>query len=79
MRIAKPLLLVLTPIGVLGGLREAYRFGGGLVLLMIALLSVIGAAMYTIVRTIRRERAAEQQAAARSAENTGASHHADGM
>lgn len=61
MRIAKPLLLVLTPIGVIGGLREAYRFGGGLVILMAALLGVISIAMISVVLTIRRERALEEQ------------------
>lgn len=61
MRIAKPLLLVLTPIGVIGGLREAYRFGGGLVVLMAALLGVISIAMLSVVFTIRRERALEEQ------------------
>lgn len=61
MRIAKPLLLVLTPIGVIGGLREAYRFGGGLVVLMAALLGVISIAMLSVVLTIRRERALEEQ------------------
>jgi hypothetical protein len=61
MRIAKPLLLVITPIGVIGGLREAYRFGGGLVVLMAALLTLISVAMISVVLTIRRERRAEEQ------------------
>jgi putative exporter of polyketide antibiotics len=59
MKIAKPLLLIITPIGVIGGLREAYRLGSGLVFLMIALLTIISVAMISIVRTIRRERAEE--------------------
>jgi len=59
-RIAKPLLLVLTPIGVAGGLYEAFRFGGGLVILMLALLSLVSAAALSVVLTIRRERKAEQ-------------------
>ena len=61
MKIAKPLLLILTPIGVAGGLYEAYRFGGGLVILMFALLALIGVAMASVVFTIRRERKAEQE------------------
>jgi hypothetical protein len=59
MRIAKPLLLVITPLGVAGGLYEAYRFAGGLAFLMLALLTVITVAMLSVVYTIRRERRAE--------------------
>lgn len=59
MRIAKPLLLVSTPIGVAGGLYEAFRLAGGLAFIMLALVAVIGAAMAMLVMTIRRERRAE--------------------
>jgi hypothetical protein len=59
MRIAKPLLLVLTPVGLALGLYEAYRLAGGLVLLMAAMIATLGAAMGSVVMTIRRERAAE--------------------
>jgi len=58
MRIAKPILLVSTPVGLVLGLYEAYRLVGGLVLLMAAMIAVIGAAMASVVRTIRREQAA---------------------
>lgn len=61
MRIAKPLLLIITPIGVAGGLYEAYRFAGGLAFLMAMLLSVIGVAMFSVVRTIRREQREEEE------------------
>ena len=44
MKIAKPMLLVTTPIGVILGIYEGFRLAGGLVFLMIALLSVIGIA-----------------------------------
>ena len=64
MKIAKPLLLIMTPIGVAGGIYEGYRLAGGLVFLMIALLLVISAAMGSVVLTIRRERAAEARNAA---------------
>ena len=60
MKIAKPMLLILTPIGVAGGLYEAYRFGGGLAFLMLCLLSLISVAMISVVRTIRRERREEE-------------------
>jgi hypothetical protein len=60
MRIAKPLLLITTPLGVAGGVHEAFRLAGGLAFLMIALLLVIGAAMTQLALTIRRERLAEQ-------------------
>jgi hypothetical protein len=55
MRIAKPLLLITTPLGVLGGLYEAWRLTGGLVLLMLALLSMMAAAVGMLVLTIREE------------------------
>jgi hypothetical protein len=58
MRIAKPILLVSTPIGVVGGLVEAYRLAGGLVLVMLAGMSVLAAAMGSVVCTIRREKLA---------------------
>jgi hypothetical protein len=60
MRIGKPLLLTLTPIGVAGGIYEGYRLAGGLVFLMLAMLSLIGVAIGTVVATVRRERAAER-------------------
>jgi hypothetical protein len=59
MRIGKPLILIITPIGVALGLYEAWRFAGGLVFLMAALMSVIGVAIGTVVATIRREKAEE--------------------
>jgi hypothetical protein len=64
MRIAKPMLLVSTPIGLGFGIYEAFRLAGGLAFLMIALVSVIGVAMGTVVMTVRREKreeAARQQ------------------
>jgi hypothetical protein len=60
MKIAKPLLIIITPLGVAGGLREAYRFGGGLAFLMLALIALLSVAMISVVRTIRRERAEEE-------------------
>lgn len=63
MRIAKPLLLVSTPLGVAGGLYEAFRLAGGLAFIMVALVAVIGVAMASLVLTIRREREAERIAA----------------
>ena len=42
------------------GLFEAYRLAGGLVLLMAAMVATLGAAMASVVSTIRRERAAEE-------------------
>jgi predicted MFS family arabinose efflux permease len=61
MRIAKPLLLVTTPIGLAIGLYEGWRLAGGLVFIMAALMLVIGVAMASVVMTIRRERAAEEK------------------
>jgi hypothetical protein len=62
-KIAKPMLLVATPIGVAVGIYEGFRLAGGLVVLMIALLSLIGVAMATVVATVRREQRAERAAA----------------
>jgi hypothetical protein len=61
MRIAKPMLLVTTPIGVIGAIYEAYRLAGGLVFLMVALMGLIAVAFGSLVLTIRREAAAEAQ------------------
>lgn len=62
MKIAKPMLLVSTPLGVAWGLHEAYRLAGGLVILMAAMIGLLGVAAGTVVATIRRERLAENQA-----------------
>lgn len=64
MKIAKPMLLVTTPIGVVLGIYEGFRLAGGLVFLMIALLSVIGIAIGTVVATVRRENAEAERRAA---------------
>ncbi|MGE3890033.1 MAG: hypothetical protein AB7F79_00335 [Steroidobacteraceae bacterium] len=57
MRIAKPLLLVSTPIGVVWGVAEAYRFHPWLALLMALLLGVITVFILFTVRVIRHEQA----------------------
>ena len=63
MRIARPLLLVWTPIGVILGLREAWRLAGPkMTLLMALMLSVVGAFVYWTVRRIRQEQAAARDA-----------------
>jgi hypothetical protein len=60
MRIAKPMLLITTPIGLGIGLYEGWRLAGGLVFIMAALMLVIGAAFGTVIYTIRKERAEEE-------------------
>lgn len=67
MRIAKPLLLVTTPIGVVLGIYEAFRLVGGLAFLMIALLLMISAAFAMLVTTIRKEEKAAREAQAANA------------
>lgn len=62
MKIAKPLLLITTPIGLAVGLYEGYRLAGGLVFLMAAMIALICVAMGSVVLTIRREREAERRA-----------------
>ena len=56
MRIAKPLLLIATPIGMIAGVREAWRFNHGLAFLMLAMMTVIAVAAGSIVAVVRRER-----------------------
>jgi hypothetical protein len=56
MRIAKPLLLVSTPLGIVSGLVEAYRLIGGLAILMFAMMGLLGVAAASVVFTIRREK-----------------------
>lgn len=70
MRIAKPLLLITTPLGLIGGVYEAFRLAGSLAFLMVALLLMIGAAFGMLVHTIRKERAQEQAAASDSRSRT---------
>jgi len=56
-RIARPVLLVSTPIGVILGLREAWRIAGpGMAVLMGAMIAIVGGFVWMTVRTIRRER-----------------------
>lgn len=54
------MLLVSTPLGVLGGMYEAYRLAGGLVILACAFVTLLGFAAVTVVHTIRAEQAAER-------------------
>jgi hypothetical protein len=61
MKIAKPLLLVITPLGLAVGLYEGWRLAGGLVLIMAALIGVIGVAMGSVVLTIRREKRQDKE------------------
>ncbi len=70
MKIAKPILLVSTPIGVAGGLHEAYRLAGGLVFLMAMLVAFMSAAVGMVVQTIRREKAQERARALSSEPDT---------
>ena len=60
MRIAKPLLLITTPIGVVFGLQEAWRFHWWLAVLMAALIAVISGFIWLTVSRIRREQSAAQ-------------------
>lgn len=56
LRIAKPILLTTTPIGVAFGLIEAARVGSWLLALMLCLIAFVSAAAWFTVRRIRRER-----------------------
>jgi hypothetical protein len=61
MRIARPILLVTTPVGVVLGLREAWRLAGpGMALLMAAMLTIVGALVWWTVRRIQQENEADR-------------------
>jgi uncharacterized membrane protein YqjE len=61
MRIAGPILLVATPVGVILGVREAYRLAGArMALLMVVMIGIVGALVWWTVHRIRREAAAER-------------------
>jgi hypothetical protein len=55
MRIAKPILMVTTPLGLIEGVYECYKLAGGLVFIMLAMIGVLGAALATVIATVRRE------------------------
>jgi hypothetical protein len=55
MRIARPLLLITTPLGVIEGVYECYKLAGGLVFIMLSMLAVMCCALGTVVAAIRRE------------------------
>lgn len=55
MRIAKPILMVTTPAGLVGGFYEAYRLTDGLVWLMVAMVAVLTAFVAFMVGIARRE------------------------
>jgi membrane protein implicated in regulation of membrane protease activity len=59
MRIARPLLFVMTPLGVAWGMVEAWRFHWWLALLMAAALAVVGTLTWLTIRRIRADRADE--------------------
>ncbi len=61
MRIAKPILMVTTPLGLIDGVYECYKLAGGLVFIMIAMIGVLGAALATVIATVRRETRVEAE------------------
>jgi hypothetical protein len=62
MKIAKPMLLVSTPVGMLWGLIEGWRMAGGLVFLMAFMMGVVGAGVAAVVRVVRAEQASVRPA-----------------
>jgi len=61
MKIAKPLLVVMTPVGVAWGVVEAYRFGPPLAVLMTVLVAVVAAFFWMTVRVIRKEAGSDKR------------------
>jgi phage shock protein PspC (stress-responsive transcriptional regulator) len=66
MRIAKPMLLVSTPIGVIWGVCVAYQMKPWLAWLMLVLLAVVGAFIAYTVAVIRREKIQASQDASKA-------------
>jgi uncharacterized membrane-anchored protein len=63
MQIARPILLATTPVGVVFGLREAWRLAGPkMAVLMALMLAVVGALVWWTVQRIRAEHAAQRAA-----------------
>ncbi len=58
MKLSRRILLVTTPLGVLGGLHEAYRLAGGMVIVMAAMVGLLSVAAASVILTIRREQLA---------------------
>jgi hypothetical protein len=58
MRIAKPLLLVTTPLGLLDGFYECYKLAPALLILMAAMVGVVTVGFASVISTIRREQRA---------------------
>jgi len=56
MRIARPILMVTTPLGMVLGLREAWRFHIWLALLMAVLMAVVAGFFWLTWHRIRQER-----------------------
>ena len=52
MRIAKPILMVTTPLGVGEGIYECYKLAGGLVFIMVAMVGVCVVALATVIAAI---------------------------
>jgi hypothetical protein len=55
MKFSSRLLMVITPVGVVIGLHEAWRLAGGLVVLMAVQILILSLIAVAVVRTIRRE------------------------
>jgi hypothetical protein len=61
-RIARPILLVTTPIGVLFGLREAWRLAGpAMAVLMGLMITIFGAFVWWTVKRAREESARDKE------------------
>ena len=57
MKFSTRLLMVITPVGLVIGLVEAWRLAGGLVAIIAAQLILMGLAAVALVRHIRKENA----------------------
>lgn len=64
------MLMITTPIGVLGGLYECVRLAGGLVFIMLAMVGVMLAALASVIATIRREAGAAVDGTAKAREES---------
>jgi hypothetical protein len=55
MLFSKRMLMVITPVGVVIGLHEAWRLAGGMVVLVAAQILILGIAGFALVRKVREE------------------------
>ncbi len=70
MKIARPMLLITTPVGVLWAIVEAWRFHWWLAVLLTSLITVISLFIWLTVRYVRRDQAGPAASASRASQRS---------